>query len=274
VKPAPFAYARASGLAEVLDVLEREGEHCRLLAGGQSLLPALNLRLAAPPLLLDISGLPELRGIAALPGGGVRLGALTRHAELESDPLVAARAPLLARAAPLIAHPAIRNRGTLGGSLALADPAAELPACMLALEATILAHSRRGERRIPASEFFRGLYTTALAADEVLAAVEIPPPGPGEGSVILELARRHGDYAIVGVAAVGRRRSARLAFFGVGATAMRARAAEAALAEGVAAAQAALAADLDPPADLHGPPALRLHLARVLLGRALSQLPE
>lgn len=274
MKPAPFAYARASGLAEVFDVLERRGEECRLLAGGQSLLPALNLRLATPALLLDISGVAELRGIEELPDGGLRIGALTRHAELESDPLVAAKAPLLAKAAPLIAHPAIRNRGTLGGSLALADPAAELPACMLALEATILAHNRQGERRIPARDFFRGLYETALGADEVLAAVEIPPPIPGEGSVILELARRHGDYAIVGVAAVGRRRSARLAFFGVGATAKRATAAETALAEGVAAAQAALAADLDPPADLHGPPAFRLHLARVLLGRALSQLPE
>ena len=277
MKPAPFAYARATTLEVVFDTLERHGDSARILAGGQSLMPTLNLRLSAPELLLDINGIVALRGIA-LNGEVIRVGALTRHAELGTDPLVARHLPLLAQAVPHIAHPAIRNRGTIGGSLALADPAAELPACALALDATIVAIGRGGERRIPAREFFVGLYTTALAANEIVAAVEFPVPAAGHRACILELARRPGDYAIVGLAATARRegeglRDPRLAWFGVGATALRTPAAEAALAAGdVPAAQAALDDELDPPEDLHGPPSLRRHLARVLLGRAVARL--
>ncbi|WP_439597933.1 FAD binding domain-containing protein [Falsiroseomonas sp.] len=271
MKPAPFAYARATTLAEVFDVLETHGEAARLLAGGQSLIAALNLRLASPSLLLDINGVDALRGVR-LAGGVLRIGALTRHAELGADPLVAIHAPLLAQAVPHIAHAAIRNRGTIGGSLALADPASELPACVLALEAELVLASRTGERRVAARDFFQGLYQTALRADEVLVAVEIACHA-GAPCTLQELARRHGDYAIVGLAAQSSRGVLRLAWFGVGATPLRTPRAEAALAAGdLAAAQAALTEELDPPADLHGPPALRLHLARVLLGRAAAAL--
>jgi carbon-monoxide dehydrogenase medium subunit len=273
VKPAPLAYARAQSLAQALAALEAHGGEARLLAGGQSLIPALNLRLDTPAALIDINGLAELRGIA-LERGVLRIGALTRHAELEADPLVARHAPLLAEAAPLIAHAAIRSRGTIGGSLALADPAAELPACALALDAAILVAGRGGPRRIAATDFFQGLYTTALAPGEIITAVEIPSAQPGDRSAVEELARRHGDYAIVGLAAARPDGGApRLAFFGVGPTPLRARRAEAALAAGdLAAAQAALEQELDPPGDLHGPPALRRHLARVLLGRIAARI--
>lgn len=267
MKPAPFAYARATTLAEVFDVLETHGDAVRLLAGGQSLVAALNLRLASPDLLLDINGVAALRGVTYA-DGVLRIGALTRHAELGADPSVAQHAPLLAQAVPHIAHAAIRNRGTIGGSLALADPASELPACVLALEANLVLASRAGERRVAADAFFQGLYQTALRGDEVLTAVEIPSRA-GAACTLQELARRHGDYAIVGLAAQMMGQGVRLAWFGVGATPLRTPRAEAAFSAGdLAAAQAALAAELDPPEDLHGPPALRLHLARVLLGRA------
>ncbi|NKE47233.1 xanthine dehydrogenase family protein subunit M [Roseomonas frigidaquae] len=271
MKPAPFAYARASTLAEVFDALETHGDAARLLAGGQSLVAALNLRLASPSLLLDINGVAALRGVT-FADGLLRIGALTRHAELGADPLVALHAPLLAQAVPHIAHAAIRNRGTIGGSLALADPAAELPACVLALEAVLVLASRAGERRVAAGDFFQGLYRTALRGDEVLAAVEVPPRA-GASCTVQELARRHGDYAIVGLAAQSLGQGVQLAWFGVGAVPLRTPLAEAALAAGdIAGAQAALAGELDPPGDLHGPPALRLHLARVLLGRAAAAL--
>ncbi|MGK7861501.1 FAD binding domain-containing protein [Falsiroseomonas sp. E2-1-a4] len=271
MKPAPFAYARATTLAEVFDVLETHGDAVRLLAGGQSLVAALNLRLASPDLLLDINGVAALRGVTYA-DGVLRIGALTRHAELGADPLVAQHAPLLAQAVPHIAHAAIRNRGTIGGSLALADPASELPACVLALEANLVLASRAGERRVAADAFFQGLYQTALRGDEVLTAVEIPSRA-GAASTLQELARRHGDYAIVGLAAQMMGQGVRLAWFGVGATPLRTPRAESALAAGdLAAAQAALAAELDPPEDLHGPPALRLHWARVLLGRAAAAM--
>lgn len=274
MKAAPFAYLRASSLPDALEKFA-SADKPRWLSGGQSLLPALALRLDAPGALIDISRLAELRGIA-LHGGMLRIGGATRHAELATDPLVARHAPLLAQAAPHIAHPAIRTRGTLGGSLALADPAAELPASALALDATIVVHGPAGGRRIAARDFFRGLYETALTQGEMVTALEVPAIAPGWRSCMMELCRRSGDYAIVGLAAHarvanGRIDEARLAFFGVGATPVRARAAEAALPD-MAAAQAALEQDLDPPGDLHGPPALRRHLARVLLGRVAAGL--
>jgi carbon-monoxide dehydrogenase medium subunit len=218
-----------------------------------------------------------LRGISS-DGQVLRLGALTLHAELCGDPLVKAHAPLLASAAPLIAHPAIRNRGTLGGSLAYADPAAELPACMVALEAIIIAASAKGERRIPAADFFTDLLQTALEPQEIIAAVEIPVTQ--RLGAIEEITRRSGDYAMAGLAATlaleaGRVVAPRLVYFGVGNIPVLAAAASRAL-EGrsldrasISAAQQALAEDLDPPRDLHGPPEMKRHLASVLTERVL-----
>jgi carbon-monoxide dehydrogenase medium subunit len=281
VKAPSFAYAKPRSLEEAF-VLLRRTEDAKVLAGGQTLLATLNMRLSTPAVLVDITGVPGLGGIAVR-DGVLRIGALTRHREIERSPEVAAHAPLLAAAAPHIAHVAIRNVGTLGGSLAHADPAAEWPACCVALDADIVVASRSGERRVKAREFFKGLFETALAFGELIAAVELPLLGAGYRSVFLELARRHGDYALVGVAAVaksagGALADLRLAFLGAGTTPILARGAMAA-AEGkrpapdvVAAAQAALAGDLAPIGDLNGSPATKLHLARVLCGRALAQL--
>ena len=277
MKAAPIEYLRAQSLAEVLAWHGRSG--VQLLAGGQSLLASLAFRLSAPDILLDISRVPELRGVSRTTDGGVRIGALTTHTHLGGDPLVRAHAPLLAEAVPLIAHPAIRNRGTIGGSLAYADPASELPACCVALGASIVAVSARGERRIPAAAFFTGLFETALAEDELILAVETPATVPGERTTILEIARRTGDYAMAGLATrLSADHHLRLVYFGVGATPVDAREAAMALGAGpwspeaIAAAQAALDRDLDPPEDLHGSSAFKRHLARILLGRALARL--
>jgi carbon-monoxide dehydrogenase medium subunit len=267
----------------VFEALDTHGDEARLIAGGQSLVPALNMRLLEPRVLIDINGLAELQGVSER-DGMLHIGALTRHAELGRSPLVARAAPLLHRAVPHIAHAAIRNRGTIGGSLAFADPAAELPACVVALGGTLETISRRGTRRIPAGDFFKGLYETALAPDELIAAVLVPVAPPGTATAFLELARRRGDYAMVGLAAQARlddgvARDLSLVFFGVDTRPVSALAAVRAL-EGkpllaqAAAAQAALAEDLDPPEDLHGSGATKLHLARVLLGRALRALVE
>lgn len=282
MKASSFGYARPASLAEAFALLARHGEGAKLLAGGQSLIPSLNMRLAAPELLVDLGALGELEGIAPL-GQGLRIGARTRHCEIERSALVAERAPLLAQAAPHIAHVAIRNRGTLGGSLALADPAAEWPACCVALGAQIVLASARGERRVAAEQFFKALYATELAADEILVAVEIPPPSPQARSVFLELARRRGDYAMVGLAAQANRtdgqlRDVRLVFLGVGAIPVLARHAMAAIegkaadAAAIAAAQHELSKDLSPNGDLYTSAEAKLHLARVLTGRALAAL--
>ncbi len=280
MKAPPFAYLRARSLDEALAALAAHGEEARLLAGGQSLVPALNMRLLAPRLLIDINGVAELRGLREQ-DGGLRIGALTRHAELARSPLVARLAPLLSQAAPQIGHPAIRNRGTLGGSLAFADPAAELPACAIALDAAILLRSRSGARRVRAAEFFKGLYETALAPDEMIEAVELPRPAPRTAAVLLEFSRRRGDYAMAGLAATAQLESgvakrAKLVFFGLGERPVEANTA-ARLLEGqplaaATAAQQALAQDLDPPADLNGGAAVKLHWARVLLARACAAL--
>ena len=284
MKAPSFAYARPDSLGEALALLARHGEAARVLAGGQSLLASLNMRLSSPELLVDVTGLKELSGIR-VQNELLRIGALTRHCEIESSAMVAQHVPLLAQAVPHVAHVAIRNAGTLGGSLALADPAAEYPACALALDATLVIAGTRDERRVPARDFFRGLYSTALEPQELLLAAEFPLLKPGYRSAFLELARRHGDYAIVGVAAHGRVDGGkisdlRLAYLGVGATAMRAGRAAAAV-EGkpcspqtVAAAQAALGEDLDPLPDLYHSAAAKLHLARVLTGRALAALVQ
>lgn len=282
MKAPPFAYVRATSLPDTFRLWRDAGPDAKLLAGGQSLLATLAFRLSEPATLIDISRVGELRGVAQT-GAWIRVGALTTHAELAANELVRSHVPLLAEAAPLIAHPAIRNRGTIGGSLAFADPAAELPACCVALEAVVVARNAADERRIPAAEFFTGLYTTALRPDELIAAVEFPVAKPGERSVIAELARRSGDYAMAGVAARAKMAGStlvepRLVFFGVGDRPVSAERAMAAaggkqvMADTIAAAQAALDGDLDPPADQHGSPDMKRHLARVLLARALNRL--
>ncbi len=281
MKAPSFAYARPRSIAEAFDLLDAHGDGAKILAGGQSLLASLNMRLSSPDILVDITGVPGLAGIR-VEGSTLRIGALTTHAEIERSAEIATHLPLLAQAVPHIAHVAIRNVGTFGGSVALADPAAEYPACALALDATLVLASRTGERRVAARDFFRGLYDTALQPGELLVAGEFPLR-PGYRSVFLELARRHGDYAIVGLAAHARvdggtLADARLAFLGAGdrpmlaleaAKAVEGRAPDAAT---VKTAQDAIARDLDPPADLYTSSATKLHLARVLTGRALAAL--
>lgn len=276
MKPAPFAYKKARSLEEAVMLL---GEHkdARLLAGGQSLIATLNMRLSSPALLIDINGIGGL-GHTAHKNGKVEIGALVRHAHAERSELIAKHAPLIARAMPHIGHAAIRNRGTLGGSIAFADPAAELPACLLALDGEVEATGPKGKRTIRAQDFFQGLFETALGPQEVLTAVRVPAAGKDTRVGFAELARRHGDYAIVGLAACaradGRKLSdVHLAYFGVGATPMRARKAEAALAGGnIDAAVAAL--DLEPHDDVQATAAVKKHLAGVLLRRVAVQLME
>jgi carbon-monoxide dehydrogenase medium subunit len=283
MKPAPFDYHRPASLLETFDLLERYGDDGRILAGGQSLVPALNMRLATPRAVIDINRLPGLDAIR-LASEGLVIGALARHEAVERSPLVREHAPLLALAMPHVGHEAIRTRGTVGGSLALADPAAELPACAVALDATIRVEGRRGRRGVAAADFFLGIYTTALEPGELVTELVVPP-APGWRSDFQELARRHGDFALAGLAARARVErdgiaEARLVLFGVGPAPVRAHRAERALAgrrvdaDVVAAAQRALAAELDPPGDVHGSPALRRHLAGVLLSRVITRLAE
>jgi aerobic carbon-monoxide dehydrogenase medium subunit len=282
MKAPPFAYVRATSLTDAFNLWRDGGAEAKLLAGGQSLLATLAFRLSEPSTLIDISRVAELRCIAQT-GGAIRVGALTTHAELGANELMHRHVPLIAEAVPLIAHAAIRNRGTIGGSLAFADPAAELPACCIALDAVIVARNAADERRIRAAEFFTGLYTTALRAHELIAAIEFPVAKPGERSTIIELARRSGDYAMAGIAAKAKIAGTtlvdpRLVFFGIGegpVTAERAMAAaggKQVMPDTIAAAQAALDSDLDPAADQHGSPDMKRHLARVLLARALNRL--
>jgi carbon-monoxide dehydrogenase medium subunit len=280
LKAPPFAYVRARSLAEALDLLDTHGEKAKLLAGGQSLIATLNMRLSAPELLIDISRLTELSGIR-VQDGMAAIGALTTHAQIERSAEIRKHLPLLAQAAPHIAHPAIRNVGTIGGSLALADPAAEWPACCLALDAQIVMAGMRGARKVAARDFFQGLYATALRPNEVLTGIEIPVFEADTRSAFVELAQRRGDYAIVGLAAVakgsrGALSDLRLAFLGVGATPVLAHKAMAAMegrrAGDSAAAAKALEQDLAPTADLYSSGATKMQLARVLTGRALTAL--
>jgi aerobic carbon-monoxide dehydrogenase medium subunit len=276
VKPAPFAYTKARTLKEAVALLSRHKE-ARLLAGGQSLIATLNMRLSAPTLLIDINGIKGLDGISKK-GKFIEIGALARHSQVERSELIAQHAPLIARAMPFIGHAAIRNRGTFGGSIAFADPAAELPACLLALDGEIDISGPRGKRRVKAEKFFKGLFETALGPRDVLTAVRLPAAGKETRVGFAELARRHGDYAMVGLAASARADGAglkdiRLSFFGVGATPVRARKSEAALADGdVEAAVAAL--DLDPADDVQASADVKKHLAGVLLRRVDKQLRE
>ena len=282
MKAPPFAYVRARTLAEVFQMLETYGDGAKLLAGGQSLLVTLNLRLSFPEVLIDLTGVPGLSGIK-IANGKLAIGALTTHAEIERSPDIAKALPLLSMAAPHIAHVAIRNVGTFGGSIAMADPAAEWPACCVALGAEFVVASKTGSRRVGARDFFQGSYTADIQPTEVLTAIEIPIPAGEYRSTFLELARRRGDYAIVGVAAMAiHRRGAlsdvRLAYLGAGQTPVLAHTAMAAV-EGrrlspdvIEAVAHALASDLDPSGDTHSTPATKMHLARVLTTRALTAL--
>ncbi len=282
MKAPRFAYARPASLAEALALLAEHKGDARVLAGGQSLVPMMNFRVAAPKILVDINRIAGLSGIKVI-RNHLRIGALTRHVEIERSADIARHLPLIAAAMPHIAHPAIRNRGTFGGSCALADPAAELPACALALGATFIAAGRKGERRIAAGDFFKGLYATALKAGELLVAAEFPLPKPAYASAFGELARRHGDYAMVGVAVHGSTQGGKFAdmrvvFFGVADRPQRAAQLERALdgrpaaAKTIAVGLVELDADLSPRADFHGSAATKRHLAKVLAGRVLGQM--
>jgi len=284
VKPAPFRYARPKSLADAVGLLAAADHDVKILAGGQSLVPMLNLRLVRPTVLIDLNGVPGLDSIAPGPSGGLTIGALVRHAALANSAAVIERAPLLAEAARHIGHAAVRHRGTLGGSLAHADPAAELPAALVALGAELVLHGPRGARTIQAPEFFRGLMTTALAPDEILTEVRVPPQGPGWG--FAEVVRRAGDFALAGVVALvsrprgapGRCESARLVGFGVGDRPLRFAAAEEILTSpsrdpstAVARAASAAAEACDPADDVHASADYRRHLAAVLTEDTVRQ---
>lgn len=284
MKARAFNYVRASTLVEALDAFDAAGSDASYIAGGQSLVPALALRLQAPQVLIDIAHIPDLRGIE-LQEDRLRIGALTRHAEVLADPLIRKHAPLYSEAAPHVAHPAIRNKGTLGGSISHADPASEFPAMTLALGAELEIANRDGTRRVPADEFFLDLFQTAIEPGELLVAIHVPILRAGHRWAFSELARRRGDFALVGCGILAEFADdvidkIRIVFFSVGNTPLRAHGAENALIgqklnpATIAAAQSAVAGDLDPPEDENVPPAMRRHLARVLLGRLLGQIAE
>jgi carbon-monoxide dehydrogenase medium subunit len=272
MKPAPFRYLAPASLEEALELKRAHGEDAKFLAGGQSLVPAMNFRLAQPALLIDLNGLRELDYVRG--DGTLRIGALTRHRTIERDALLARHAPLLHEAAPHVAHPQIRNRGTLCGNLAHADPASEFPAVMLVLGARMRARSRRGERLIGADDFFRGVFTTALEPDEMLVEVEVPALPPRTGTCFLEVARRRGDYALVGVAAVvtrgtgGEVTTARIGLCNAGATPVLVATPD------LEGAPEAARRVIDPPDSVHATAAFRRHLAGVLTRRALHMAAE
>jgi carbon-monoxide dehydrogenase medium subunit len=281
MKASAFSYARATSVGNALELLAAHGDGAKVLSGGQSLMPAMNLRLISPQFLVDIGAIDELRGIEAR-GDVLRIGALTRHVDLARSPEISAHAPLLTAAIAHVAHPAIRNKGTLGGSLAHADPASELPACMVALDATIIVSGQDGERRIAAQDFFTGIYETALSAQELLVAVELPVARKNSAHFFHEFARRHGDYAIVGMAAQAVVKGdvfadLRLALFAVGDRPVLAKAASRLINVAVtpavlSGASAALDGELDPHEDQQASASMRRHLAKVLLVRGVSAL--
>ncbi|MEW6320673.1 MAG: xanthine dehydrogenase family protein subunit M [Acidobacteriota bacterium] len=283
MKPAPFVYFRPASLDEALAHLA-EVEGAKVLAGGQSLVPAMNFRIAQPAALVDINRVAGLSSIEARADGGLRIGGLVRHRALETSAEVARHAPLVAEAMPLVAHPPIRTRGTLGGSLAHADPAAELPAVMLALDATFTAVNRMRARTIAAADFFLGLYATALEPDEILTDIAIPPLPRGAGWAIDEFARRHGDYALAGAAAIlvtddrGTCTAARIGLMSAHDRPVLAAQAAARLVghrlspEALAdAADTAAAVDADPSGDIHASADYRRHLVGVMVRRVLAR---
>lgn len=282
MKSPSFNYVRPTSLNDVFELLKQHGDDARILAGGQTLLATLNMRLSEPQILIDINHLPSLSGIR-IDGDRVRIGALTRHREIERSDIVAQHLPLLATAAPHIAHPAIRNRGTIGGSIAFADPAAEWPSCAVAMDAEIVLTNGTSERRVGASDFFIDLYETDLREDEIISACEFPISTPARRTAFLKLSRRHGDYAMAGIAASAQYADStlqdmRLVFFSVGNTPVRALGAETILngfaptEDRLEEARATLPEDLHPSGDLYTSSKTKMHLARVLLGRAVTEL--
>lgn len=282
MKAAAFDYVKPKALHEALSLLEEAGEDARLIAGGQTLLATLNMRLSEPSVLIDITDIAELKGISVV-GNNLRIGALVTHTEIEDSELVAKHAPLLKAAAPHIAHRAIRNLGTWGGSLAYGDPAAEWPACSLTLGATMIIHGPSGERRVSAKDFFIDLYTTSLEPDEILVATEIPFASKQEVFYFHELARRHGDYAVAGLAAVAQKQgdvltNCAFTFFSVGATPVMATAAQD-LVDGkklndelIAQAVAAARNEIEAIADITNSAEAKQHLIGVLLERGLKHM--
>ncbi len=286
MKPAAFEYFRPSSLDEALALLAEHGGDAKPLAGGQSLIPAMNFRLATPAVLVDLNGISELSYINS-DAGDIRIGGMTRQRTVERSAVVSDRVPLIAETMPHIAHPAIRNRGTIGGSLAHADPAAELPAVMLALNARFTVRSQAGAREVEADDFFMGLFTTAVQPGELLTDIRVPPSPSHSGFAFQEISRRHGDFALVGVAAVvsldagGNCADARIALLSVGDRPMRAVEAAKTLmgqrpsAELIAAAaDTAATRDIDPSGDIHASARYRRHLAKVLTRRVLTRAFE
>jgi aerobic carbon-monoxide dehydrogenase medium subunit len=278
--PAKFDYVRPGSVADAVRALSGGGEDAKIIAGGQSLLPLLRLRLAYPELLVDVGGLDELRGVTDA-GDALLIGARTTLYQLVNDPLVAEHCGLLAEAAGTVADPAVRHRGTLGGSLAHADPAGDLPAVALALEVTLIARGPGGDREIAAPDFFVDYLTTRLQPDEILTSIRVPKLGPGWGYRYEKFHRTAQSWATVGVAALARRSNgtvaeARIGLTNMGPVPVRATAAENAVAgaqasrDALRAAAASADEGTEPPADLHGAPDYRRHLARVLTGRALA----
>ena len=284
MKPASFKYLAPTTVNETLAHLATHGWDAKVLAGGQSLIPMMNFRLAQPGVLVDLNNVSELSYIQPTRDGGLSLGAMTRQAELEHSPHVAERAPLIHEAMPRIAYPQIRSRGTIGGSIAHADPSAELVAASVALSGRFRLRRRTGERWVPADEFFVGLFATVLEPDELLVEVALPPMPPRGGWAFLEVARRHHDFALVGVAAVvaldgaGACQQTRLVYFSIGDGPVEAHTAAEmlrgqtptpeAIREAV---EAASDADLDPNTDINASADYRRHLAKVLGQRALTQ---
>ena len=280
MKAPKFNYIRADDIDQVVALLSRHGEDARILAGGQSLMPTLNMRLSQPELLIDINRLDALKGIS-VKDGLVRIGALARHAEVAGSDIIAEHLPLIAEAISHVAHVAVRNRGTFGGSVALADPAAEMPACALALGATFVLQGISGRREVAADDYFLGLYETARKPDELLVETLIPVEPAGSVSAFLELAPRHGDFAMAGIACVAkidgdRIIDARLVYFGSEDKPTLANKTIAVISGKVWSdathddAIAALGSDLDPMTNLQGSAAMKLHLQRVLTKRALD----
>lgn len=288
MKPAPFKYYAPTTVAEALALLAEHGYDAKVLAGGQSLIPTMNFRLAQPAVLVDLNRISELFYIKPdNQSGGLLIGAMTRESQVEHSPLVAERSPLVTETMPYIAHEQIRHRGTFGGCIAHADPAAELPAVAVALKAKMKVRGQAGERWIPAEEFFISLFTTMLMPDELLVEVALPPRPPRTGWSFMEVARRHGDYALMGVAATvtldknNMCQEARLVHVNSGDHPCNAQTAvdllkgQSLTAEAIeAAADAAAAKDVDPPKDIHASADYRRHLVKVLTRRAITQARE
>jgi carbon-monoxide dehydrogenase medium subunit len=284
MKSAPFRYTKPDSIEDVVGLLRDHGDDAMIIAGGQSLMPMLNMRLARPNILIDINGIEDLKGIRPA-DGEIRIGAGTRYVELGNSKTIRDALPLIAEALPHVAHAAIRNRGTIGGSMVLADPAAELPACAVALGARFILVSHAGSRTVDASAFFEGLYQTGRREDELLTEIRVPVPEDGYATAFVELSRRQGDFALAGVACFGRRvdtrfSDLRLVFFGTDDRPIMAEnaarsACEAPFTENtIDRVSDALEGDLDPMDSLHGDRGFKLHLAKVVTGRALGILAE